>query len=70
MANNPKEPFNQYKYIADFKRENYDRLEVLLGKGNKKKLKELSKKSGSTVNQLVVTAVEEKYKIDLTTKTQ
>lgn len=69
MANNSKEPFDQYKYIAEFKRENYDRLEVLIGKGNKKKLKELSKKSGSTVNQLIVSAVEEKYNIDLTTKT-
>lgn len=70
MANNSNEPFDQYKYIAEFKRENYDRLEVLIGKGNKKKLKELSKKSGSTVNQLIVSAVEEKYNIDLTTKTQ
>lgn len=61
--------FDQYQYINDFKKANYERLELLVAKGTKKTLKDLSKKSGSTVNQLIISAVEEKYKIDLTTKT-
>ena len=65
-----KEPFNQYKYIADFKKENYDRVEILVAKGAKKKLKDISNTTGLTVSQILVDATEEKYKIDLTTKEQ
>ena len=62
--------FNQYKYIYEFKKENYDRVELLIGKGTKKTLKELSNKTGLTVNQIIIGATEEKYGVDLSTKKQ
>lgn len=59
---------HDYNYINDFKRDNYDRIEILLAKGSKKQLKALSKETGESVNNLVVSATEEKYKLDLSSK--
>lgn len=62
--------FDQNQYITDFKRENYDRIMLQIPKGRRKILKDMSSKKGESMNQLIIAAVEEKYNIDLSTKTQ
>lgn len=64
--------FDQSKYIADFIKENYDRIDVKIPKGKRAILKEIATKQNITdnrgrisVSRLFVEAVEEKYKIDL-----
>jgi len=64
--------FNQNKYINDYVRENYDRIEIRIPKGNKPLLKKLATEHNITddkgkisVGRLFVEAVEEKYHIDL-----
>lgn len=63
-----KEPFDQNKYINEFKRKNLDRIPIEVPKGKREILKKIAIDHNTSVNQLVIGAVEEKYKIDLTTK--
>lgn len=60
--------FDQNQYIAEFKKQNYDRVILQVPKGKRKIIKELSSKTGESMNQLIITAVEEKYGIDLSSK--
>lgn len=58
--------FDQYAYINEHKRNNYDRLSLLVKKGGKDTLKQLAEKyTNGSVNALIIGAVEEKYNIDL-----
>jgi hypothetical protein len=57
--------FDQNKYVADFKRENYDAVTFLIPKGKKAALKQRAQIDGISVSQLVVRALEEFYKLDL-----
>jgi hypothetical protein len=57
--------FDQNKYVADFKRENYDAVTFLIPKGEKAALKQRAQIDGISVSQLVVRALEEFYKLDL-----
>ena len=54
--------FNQIKYQNDYKRKNYDRMELLVPKGEKAEIKEIAKYLGKSVNEFVYSAVKEKMK--------
>lgn len=60
--------FDQKQYIADFQKQNYDRIVVQLPKGKRNLVKDIASKTGESMNQIIIAAVEEKYNIDLTTK--
>lgn len=68
--------FDQTKYINDYVKENYDRVELRVPKGKKAVLKELATthnitddKGKISVARLMIEAVEEKYKVDLSKPT-
>lgn len=55
--------FNQYDYINQYKRENYERLELLVPKGKKAVIKEHAKAKGyKSVNEYINTLVNEDMK--------
>lgn len=54
--------FNQIKYQNDYKRKNYDRMELLVPKGEKAEIKEIAKSLGKSVNEFVYSAVKEKMR--------
>ena len=64
--------FNQNKYIQDFIRDNYDRIDVRLPKGKRDVLRQLAMEHNITddkgkvsVTKLIIQAVEAQYGIDL-----
>lgn len=57
--------FDQNQYINEYKRENYDRLSILIPKGRKKDIKTIADSKGVSVSQLVVEALETCYNLDL-----
>lgn len=64
--------FDQQKYITDYVRNNYDQVMVKVPKGKKAILKQLATDNNITddkgkisVNRMIIEAVEEKYKVDL-----
>lgn len=64
--------FDQNKYIQDYVKENYDRVELRMPKGKKNLLKTLATQHGITddkgkvsVSRMVIECIEEKYGIDL-----
>lgn len=64
--------FDQSKYIAEFRKENYDRIEILIPKGSKTILKKiamdhniLDSKGKVSVSRMIVEAVEQIYEVDL-----
>lgn len=54
------EKFDQIKYQNDYKRKNYDRMELLVPKGEKAEIKMIAKSLGKSVNEFVYSAVKEK----------
>ena len=44
--------FNPDKYADDYKRRNYDRINLLLPKGSREKLQQIAKAAGISVNAL------------------
>lgn len=64
--------FDQTKYINDYVKENYDRIEIRVPKGKREILKKLAKEHNITddkgkvsVGRMMVEAIEEKYGVDL-----
>lgn len=64
--------FDQNKYIADYIRDNYDQVMLKIPKGKKEVLKALAAENHITddrgrtsVNRLIIEAIEEKYGVDL-----
>lgn len=57
--------FDQQKYIREFTKENYDRIEFLVPKGRKNEVKQFAKLRGKSVTELVVEALESYYRINL-----
>ena len=57
--------FDSNAYKADFNRENYDRLNLMLPKGKKALLKEYANKHGESINKVVTTALEVYTGLDL-----
>ncbi|MCI5792874.1 MAG: DUF1778 domain-containing protein [Lachnospiraceae bacterium] len=58
----PKEEkeFDQIKYQNEYKKKNYDRMELLVPKGEKALIKEAAAALGQSVNEFVYSAVKEK----------
>lgn len=57
--------FDQTQYVNDYKREHYDRITALVPKGKGATVKAIAAERGLTVSQVVVRALEETYKVDL-----
>lgn len=57
--------FDQQKYIQEFNKENYDRVEFNIPKGRKKELKQFAKSKGRSVSEVIVEALESYYSINL-----
>lgn len=55
-----KKEFDQVKYQNEYKKKNYDRLELLVPKGEKAIIKEKAAAAGQSVNEFVYSAVKEK----------
>lgn len=58
----PKEEkeFDQIKYQNEYKKKNYDRMELLVPKGEKAIIRERAAALGQSVNEFVYSAVKEK----------
>ena len=57
--------FKQSQYIADYVKENYDRMELRVPKGSKEIIKALAKERNISVNVLICDAIEQHYQITL-----
>lgn len=57
--------FDQTAYVAAYRKENYDRIYLQIPKGRKAEIKKEAKNRGLTINQFIVTAIEEHYGMDL-----
>lgn len=57
--------FDQLKYIDEYKRQNYDRIGLLVPKGKGKVIKDLAKAQGKSISQVVVEALENQYSVNL-----
>lgn len=57
--------FDKVRYDNDFKRQNYDRVTILIPKGKSKVLKDYAKTQGKSVSQVTVEALETVCKLDL-----
>ena len=55
-----KKEFDQVKYQNEFKKKTYDRMELLVPKGQKAVIKEKAAAAGQSVNEYVYSAVKEK----------
>ena len=58
MSNEKK--FDQIKYQNEYKKKNYDRMELLVPKGEKAAIKEKAAATGQSVNEFVYSAVKAK----------
>lgn len=57
--------FDSNAYKTDFQRQNYDRVVALVPKGRGKEIKDFAAVQGKSVSQLIVEALENYYKLDL-----
>lgn len=55
-----KKEFDQTKYQNEYKKKTYDRMELLVPKGEKAIIKEKAVAAGQSVNEFVYSAVKEK----------
>lgn len=55
-----KKEFDQVKYQNEFKKKTYDRMELLVPKGQKAVIKEKAAAAGQSLNEFVYSAVKEK----------
>ena len=60
MEDKPK--FDKNKYVQEYHKQNYDRLEIILPKGKKATIKNVAKMSNESVNSLVNRAIDEELK--------
>ena len=61
-------PYDAKQYAIDFIRENYDQVVVKIPKGKKKILEEEAEVRDTSVNKLVISAIEKQYGVNLTKK--
>lgn len=57
-----KKEFDQIKYQNEYKKKTYDRIELLVPKGEKAIIKEKAAAVGQSVNEFIYSAVKEKMK--------
>ena len=55
-----KKEFDQVQYQNEYKKKNYDRMELLVPKGEKAVIKEKAAAVGQSLNEFVYSAVKEK----------
>ncbi len=55
-----KKEFDQVKYQNEYKKKTYDRIELLVPKGEKAVIKEKAAAAGQSLNEFVYSAVKEK----------
>ena len=55
-----KKEFDQTKYQNEYKKKTYDRMELLVPKGEKAVIKQKAAAAGTSVNEFVYSAVKEK----------
>lgn len=55
-----KKEFDQIKYQNEYKKKTYDRMELLVPKGEKAVIKEAAAAVGQSVNEFVYSAVKDK----------
>ena len=55
-----KKEFDQVKYQNEYKKRTYDRMELLVPKGEKAIIKEKAAAAGQSVNEFVYSAVKDK----------
>ena len=60
--------FDQIKYNNNFKKDNYDETRFLIPKGNREILKSFSKIKGISMSQIIINAIENYYKINISAK--
>lgn len=51
--------FNQIEYQNNYKREKYDKIEVIVPKGEKERIKTAAKEAGLSVSAFIYKAVQE-----------
>lgn len=52
--------FDQIKYNNEFNKKNYDRTTIMTPKGKKDKIKEICKALGCSMNEFIISAIDEK----------
>lgn len=57
--------FDKAKYDNDFIRQNYDTVKFLIPKGKKQTLKAYADSQGKSMSQIIVEALEDHCKLDL-----
>lgn len=57
--------FDANAYIAEYKKNNYSAVQVILPKGKNKVLKAEAKKRGISISKLIINALETQYGLDL-----
>lgn len=57
-----KKGFDQFKYQNEYKRKNYDRMELVVPKGEKAAIKEVAASVGQSANEFVYQAIKERMK--------
>lgn len=57
--------FDQNQYVNDFKRQNYDKVLILLPKGRKQDLKAYADTHGKSMTQIIIESLESHCKLDL-----
>lgn len=55
-----KKGFDQFKYQNEYKRKNYDRIEMVVPKGEKAAIKEMAASVGQSLNEFLYLAVKER----------
>lgn len=64
MARAKNEEFNQIKYQNEFKKANYDRVEILAKKGERAIIKEIAAAAGQNVSEYINQAIKERMERD------
>ncbi len=64
MARAKDEEFNQIKYQNEFKKANYDRVEILVKKGERAIIKEIAAAAGQNVSEYINQAIKERMERD------
>lgn len=57
-----KKEFDQIKYQNEYNKNNYDRITLLLPKGEKAIVKEMAATAGQSTNEFIRSAIKEKMK--------
>ena len=57
--------FQKVEYDKEYAKKNYDEIELNSVKGTRQLLKVLAENKGISVNQLVIGAVEKKFRLDI-----